>query len=154
MTNIANFEVDEFMPHPPARVWRALTEPALMSTWLMPTEGFAPVVGTRFRFRTDPVPQTNFSGLVECRVLDVVPRRLLRISWSSVGTALDSTVTWQLVPEGTGTRMLLTHAGFDLDDPEQARAFKIMNGGWRSHVLVRMLAALDHLATVTDETDA
>ena len=146
MTNLGNLEVDEFMAHPPAKVWRVLTEPDLMDAWLMPTEGFAPVVGTRFRFRTQPAPQTNFSGLVECQVLEVDPPRLLRISWSGVGTALDSTVTWELVPEGRGTRMLLTHAGFDLDDPEQARAFEIMNGGWRSHVLRRMIVALDALA--------
>ena len=49
------------------------------------------------------------------------------------------------MPEGSGTRLLLTHAGFDLDDPEQARAFEIMNGGWRSHVLRRMAAALDDM---------
>jgi uncharacterized protein YndB with AHSA1/START domain len=145
VTRTATFEVDEFLPHPPAKVWRVLTEPALMDTWLMPNEGFAAVVGTRFRFVTEPVAQTNFSGVVDCEVLEIDPGRLLRISWSSVGTALDSTVTWQLVPEGTGTRMLLTHAGFDLDDPEQARAFEIMNGGWRSHVLRRMIAALEGL---------
>jgi uncharacterized protein YndB with AHSA1/START domain len=146
MTNRATFEIDEFLPHPPAKVWRVLSEPALLSAWLMPTEEYAPVVGTRFRFRAEPVPQTNFSGLVECEVLDVDPGRLLRISWSSLGHALDSTVTWELVPEGAGTRLLLTHDGFDLDDPDQAQAFDIMNRGWRSHVLRRMLAALDALA--------
>ena len=142
MTTLADVEVDEFLPHPPAKVWRVLTEPALMSEWLMEVEGFAPVVGTRFRFRTEPVKQTSFSGVVDCEVLEVEPGRRLRISWSSAGTALDSTVTWELAPEGTGTRLLLTHAGFDLDDPEQARAFEIMNGGWRSHVHRRMIAAL------------
>lgn len=141
----ATFEADEFLPHPPAKVWRTLTEPEFMDAWLMPTQGFAPVVGTRFRFVTSPVPQTNFSGLVECEVLEVDPMRLLRISWRSAGTALDTVVTWELAPEGTGTRMLLTHAGFDLDDPEQARAFEIMNGGWRSHVLRRMVAALERI---------
>jgi uncharacterized protein YndB with AHSA1/START domain len=145
MSRRAGVEVDQFLPHPPAKVWRVLSEPALLDAWLMPAEGFAPVVGTRFRFRAEPVPQTSFSGLIECEVLEVDPGRLLRISWSSPGHALDSTVTWELVPEGTGTRMLLTHEGFDLDDPDQARAFAIMNGGWRSHVLTRMLATLTEL---------
>ena len=142
MSNLATFEVDEFLPHPPSKVWRALTEPALMDTWLMPNEGFAPIVGTRFVFRTEPVALTKFSGLVQCEVLEVEAERRLSILWASEGTALDSVVTWDLVPEGRGTRMLLTHAGFDLDDPDQARAFEIMNGGWRSHVLRRMVAAL------------
>jgi uncharacterized protein YndB with AHSA1/START domain len=143
VTDRATVELDEFLPHPPAKVWRVLTEPALMDAWIMPSEGFVPVVGTHFTFRSEPVPQTNFSGLVECEVLEVEAERLLSISWSSRGTALDSTVTWRLVPEGTGTRLVLTHAGFDLDDPDKARAFEIMNGGWRSHVLRRMIAALD-----------
>jgi uncharacterized protein YndB with AHSA1/START domain len=28
-------------PHPPAKVWRALTDPALMALWGMRPEGFA-----------------------------------------------------------------------------------------------------------------
>jgi uncharacterized protein YndB with AHSA1/START domain len=143
MSAPSSIEVDEFLPHPPAKVWRVLTEPELMDAWLMPNDGFAPVVGTRFRFHAEPVAQTNFSGRIDCEVLEVQPQRLLRISWASAGTSLDSTVTWELAPEGRGTRLLLTHAGFDLDDPNQALAFGIMNGGWRSHVLRRMVAALD-----------
>ncbi len=142
MTESATVTVDEFLPHPPAAVWRVLTETRLLDAWLMPSEGFAPVVGTRFVFRAEPVPRTNFSGLIECEVLEVEPGSRLTISWTSRGTALDSVVTWDLVPEGRGTRLLLTHSGFDLDDPEQALAFQIMGGGWRSHVLRRMRTAL------------
>lgn len=142
MTNLATIDLDEYVPHPPAKVWRLLTEPQLLEAWLMPNDGFAPVVGTRFVFQAEPVPRARFSGLIECEVLEVEPQRRLSISWSSASTGLDSVVTWELVPEGHGTRMLLTHAGFDLDDPDQARAFEILNGGWRSHVLRRMLAAL------------
>jgi uncharacterized protein YndB with AHSA1/START domain len=145
MTELSTIEVDQFLPHPPAKVWRVLTEPELMDAWLMPNTGFSPEVGTRFTFHAEPVPLTNFSGLIECEVLEVDPQRVLRISWTSAGTALDSEVTWRLEPEGRGTRMLLTHTGFDLDDPDQARAFGIMGGGWRSHVLRRMGTALDAL---------
>ncbi len=143
--NPRTFELDEFLPHPPAKVWRALSEPELMAAWLMPNEGFAPIVGTRFTFRAAPVPQARFSGLVECEVLEVDPGRLLRISWSSRETGLDTIVTWRLEPEGTGTRLLLTQTGFDLDDPDQARAFETLGGGWRSHAVRRMAQALDAL---------
>jgi uncharacterized protein YndB with AHSA1/START domain len=144
VTNTATLELDEFLPYPPAKVWRLLTEPGLMDSWLMPTDGFAPVVGTRFRFVTEPAPRASFSGVVYCEVLEIEPERLLRISWATVVPALDSVVTWRLVPEGSGTRMLLTHTGFDLDDPDQARAFERMNGG-RWNVLRRMVAELDRL---------
>jgi uncharacterized protein YndB with AHSA1/START domain len=47
--------VDEFLAHPPARVWRALTDPDLLARWLMPND-FRPEVGHTFTFRTDPRP--------------------------------------------------------------------------------------------------
>jgi hypothetical protein len=39
-------EIDQFYPHPPRRVWQALTTPELMARWLMEPSGFAPVVGS------------------------------------------------------------------------------------------------------------
>lgn len=145
MTDLTTFELDELLPHPPAKVWRVLTEPDLLAGWLMPHDGFAPVVGTRFAFRTQPVAQADFSGLVDCEVLEVEAGRLLRMSWASAGSTLDSVVTWELVPEGDGTRLLLTQSGFDLDDPTQAKAFEIMGHGWSVHILKRMTAAVEAL---------
>ena len=43
----------------------------------------------------------------------------------------------QLVPEGTGTRLKLTHEGFDLDSPMARQAFDGMKPGW-PQVLVRL----------------
>ena len=101
---------DSFFPHPPEKVWRALTDPELLASWLMPND-FEPRVGHQFTFRTDPVPAHGFDGIVRCEVLELVPARRLRISWA--GGGLDTTVTWDLVPEGRGTRLLLSHEGFD-----------------------------------------
>jgi uncharacterized protein YndB with AHSA1/START domain len=137
---LRSIEVDQYFPQPPATVWRALTEPALIERWLMPSD-FEPVVGHNYSYRTSPVEATGFTGIIDCEVLELVPPRLLRISWNSMGS-LASTVTWTLQPEGHGTRMLLQHAGFDPDDPNQLLAFQIMNGGWRSHVLRRLTDVL------------
>ena len=131
-------EVDIFLAHPPEQVWRLLSDAKLLAEWLMPTTGFAPIVGTRFQLVGSPVPRTGFTGVIECEVLEVDPPTQLAISWSGIGTDVDSTVRWRLVAEGRGTRVFLTHAGFDLDDPGQALAFRIMGGGWRSHVARRM----------------
>ncbi|CND59138.1 Hypothetical protein ERS075342_00479 [Mycobacterium tuberculosis] len=127
----AAINVDEFLPHPPAKVWRALTDPDLLARWLMPND-FKPVAGHRFTFATDPIPSVGFDGTIECRVLDIDAERLLRISWN--GGGLDTTVTWRLVPEGRGTRLFVEHAGFDLDDPVNAYAFRGMGSGWRTRV--------------------
>ena len=120
MADRTAIEVDQFLSHPPARVWRALTDPDRLARWLMPND-FAPVVGHRFTLRTDPRP--DFDGIVHCEVLAVEPERLLRA-------------------EGRGTRLLLHHEGFDPDDPLQRRALTIMGGGWRSHIMRALEAEL------------
>jgi uncharacterized protein YndB with AHSA1/START domain len=140
MTDARTIHVDEFLAHPPARVWKALTDPVLLAKWLMPND-FRAVVGHRFTFLTDPRPNVGFDGVVHCEVLAVEPERLLRISWR--GGTLDTTVTWTLAPEGRGTRLFLEHDGFDPDDPTQQFSRRIMDGGWRSKVMAAFRAALD-----------
>ncbi|MGH8967102.1 MAG: SRPBCC family protein, partial [Actinomycetes bacterium] len=116
--------------------------PDLLARWLMPND-FEPVVGHRFAFATRPIPNIGFDGTITCRVLDLDAERLLRISWG--GGTHDTTVTWRLVPEGRGTRLFIRHAGFDLDDPVHAFAFRGMSSGWRSHVLRSLLQLLTEI---------
>ena len=137
--------VDQFLPHPPAKVWRALTTPGLMAAWLMPND-FRPVRGHRFTLSGRPVPATGFSGTVACEVLAIEPPRMLRISWADAAAPRDghaTEVTWTLHPEGRGTRLLLEHSGFDPDDPVQQLSRHVMGGGWRSRVLRRLAELLD-----------
>lgn len=124
---------DTFLPHPPARVWAALTDPAKLSRWLMPTD-FRPEVGARFTF------DTGQWGKTQCEVLELQPEALLRIAWRN--GVLDTTVTWRLVPEGAGTRLHLEHAGFDLDNPMQRFAYEGMKGGWGGNIAQRLAALL------------
>jgi uncharacterized protein YndB with AHSA1/START domain len=126
---------DAFLPHPPEKVWRALTDPELLSSWLMPND-FQPRLGHRFTFRTLAVPAHGFDGIVHCRVLELVPLERLRISWT--GGGIDTTVTWQLTPEGTGTRLFLDHQGFDAGNPGQQATLRILGGGWRGHLARRL----------------
>lgn len=144
--HLTRIEVDQYFRHPPSKLWRALTTPELMAQWLMPND-FEPIVGHRFTFRVRPVAQTGFSGRIACQVLELRPQKTLRISWADAENAdsMATTVTWTLQPEGKGTRLFLEHAGFDLDDPTQQLARKLMNGGWRSHVLRRLSELLQHL---------
>ncbi len=136
-------ELDELLPQPPARVWRALTEPEQIAAWLMEND-FEPVVGHRYTMRGTPVPAVGFSGLVANQVLDINPERLLRISWrdANAGNGLNSTVTWSLAPEGGGTRLCLVHEGFDPQEPSHVTSHRIMSGGWR-RMMDKLSAALD-----------
>ena len=71
---------EETYPFPPERVWRALTDSAVMGDWLMPND-FKPVVGHKFQFRAKPQP--GWDGIVNCEVIEVEPPRSLAYTWTS-----------------------------------------------------------------------
>ncbi|UKA63478.1 SRPBCC domain-containing protein [Arthrobacter sp. FW306-04-A] len=143
---LTTIEVQEFLPHPPARVWQALTEPGLIARWLMEND-FQAVVGHQYQMRGIPVPAVGFSGLVASEVLEVDAGKRLRISWrdANSGNTLNSTVTWSISPEGTGTRLSLVHDGFDPNEPTHVASHRIMSAGWQNHVLPRLLQTLSEL---------
>jgi uncharacterized protein YndB with AHSA1/START domain len=60
--------VERQMPHPPEKIWRALTQGPLIEEWLMQND-FQPVVGHSFNFRATLMPHWN--GVVDCEVLVV-----------------------------------------------------------------------------------
>jgi uncharacterized protein YndB with AHSA1/START domain len=140
---------EAYYPHPPERVWRALTTPALLASWLMESEDFAPVVGRRFRFRTAPKP--GFDGVVHCEVLEADPPRRLAYTWAGGGSVRKrpTTVTWTLHPEGSGTRLELEHAGFRGIGGFLLRA--MLGGGWGRMVRQSLPAVLDRLAAAGDD---
>lgn len=96
-------------PHPPAKVWRVLTEPPLMARLGMRPEGYAPVAGTRFRLVGKPNPA--WRGFVECEVLEAREPSVLRYSWDDDGKRT-TFVTYTLEPRAGGTRLTLEHTGF------------------------------------------
>jgi len=97
-------------PHAPAKVWRALTDPALIALWGMRPEGFSPVVGTRFRLVAKPNP--GWRGFVECQVLEAREPTLLRYSWIGDDSGKMTQVTFRLQPFEGGTRLSFEHTGF------------------------------------------
>jgi uncharacterized protein YndB with AHSA1/START domain len=146
--DLTTIRVDQFVPHPPAKVWRALTDPALLARWQMPgAEGFRLEVGHEYRMTSVPRPNSRFSGVVRVRVLAYDTERMLSLRWTDADPAnpADWTITWTLEQEGRGTRLFLVHEGFDPDDPAQTMARKIMDGGWRGHVMPALGQVLGRL---------
>lgn len=100
---IAECDLDER----PEKVWRALTEPDLVASWLVP-EG------------------------VDCEVMEAEPERLLRCSWRSrtderdaAGDRLDTVVTFELSEtDRGGTHLRIVHSGFAI-----AKQDVLINGG-------------------------
>jgi uncharacterized protein YndB with AHSA1/START domain len=108
-------------PQEPVKVWRALTDPELVARWWAKGDIRAEV-GHRFEMDMGPW------GKQPCRVLEVEP--LKRFSYRFAEPTLDTIITWELRPEGTGTHLTLIHAGFDLDSPVARRAYEGMKPGW------------------------
>lgn len=97
-------------PHPPAKVWRALTEPALMARWGMRPEGYSPTLGTRFTLHGDANPA--WRGFVECEVVELQVQRLIAYRWVDNDGATPTLVRNTLEETPTGTRLTLEHQGF------------------------------------------
>jgi uncharacterized protein YndB with AHSA1/START domain len=112
------------VPQPPAKVWRALTEPALLARWLLQTD-FDPKVGAAFSFQRDPVP--GWDGVVKCKVLALELHKRLQYTWVALG--VDTVVTWTLEATASGgTKLALEHSGFPADMPQAIGGAK---AGWK-----------------------
>lgn len=131
--------VEREFPHPPERLWRALTQPHLMAEWLMRND-FAPLVGHRFQLSGE------WGGVLDCEVLEVEPNRTLSYTWNfdhpDPAFALQSVVTFTLTPTETGTRLRMEQAGFR---PDQKQAFGGAGAGWRQFLgkLEQVVARID-----------
>lgn len=125
MTNTIRRELK--FPQSPEKVWGALTNSQTLAEWMYPND-FEPRVGHHFTFRVPPKAQRLPEGLiVRCEVLKCVPASELVFSWI-VGPAneLNTRVSYRLEADGTGTRVLFEHSGF-----EQNQAFKGAEYGWK-----------------------
>jgi len=134
--------VERDVPHPPEKVWRALTESALIAEWLM-TNDFQPVVGHRFTFRMAPV--ANWNGVTDCEVLIVEPYTRLAYTWAASGesaaTGLQTVVTWTLTPTPGGALVRMEQTGFRAQDENNYRGATY---GWQQFMgrLETVLAGL------------
>ena len=115
--------IEKEMSHPPEKIWRALTQGALIKEWLMDND-FQPVVGHKFNFRSTPNP--HWDGIIQSEVLVVEPNQKLSYTWSSLG--LVTVVVWTLTATGGGTHVRMEQTGFRAD---QEQAYQGAKYGWR-----------------------
>ncbi|MEV4836981.1 SRPBCC family protein [Nonomuraea sp. NPDC049486] len=103
------------LPHPPEKVWRAVTEPGHLKQWF-PAE--LVIDGDRVRYGFGP----------DGRVLELDPPRVFAHSWG------DDELRWEIRPDGDGSLLTLTHV---FGDRFGAASFA---SGW--HTCMAALAAL------------
>ena len=123
------------LPHRPEKVWRALTDPALLSEWLLPAIGFRAERGAAFDLQAPPQP--GWDGTVRCRILDLEPPARLSYAW--VVGDLDTVVEFTLTPTASGTRLVVIQSGFK---EAQKKNWGGARYGWRmmASKLVDLLA--------------
>ena len=134
-TGSISFEFD--LPHPPEKVWRALTEPELLREWLLPVIGLRLEPGAAFTFQTEPVG--GWDGTVNCRLLEIASHEKLRYAW--VVGDMHWVVTFTLTPTTSGTRLSLVQSGFTPDQRKNAAGARYgwkMMGGKLADLLGRM----------------
>lgn len=171
-----NIRIQRLLPHPVARVWRALTDASVLSSWLMPND-FVPLVGHQFTFSMKA--QRGWDGLTHCEVIELDPPALVAYSYrgkascektlscagiqsekakaavKGIFTELDTVLRFRLSPEvacdGTEkTRLTLEHTGY--------RGLKlilvsyVMGAGWKKILDRRLPAALARMANEPDHT--
>ena len=128
--------IEKELPHPPQKIWRALTEGPLIKEWLMEND-FQPAVGHAFTLRMKPMPGWN--GIIECQVLAMEPCKTLSYTWGTLG--LGTVVTFTLTPTETGTHLRVEQSGFG---PDREANYKGAQYGWQNFIgnLERVVAGL------------
>ena len=121
-TESISFEFD--LPRSPEKVWRALTDPVLLTEWLLPVVELELEPGAAFTFKTQPYP--GWDGIVNCRILEIQGHRKLSYTW--VVGDMDTVVTFTLTPTASGTRLSLVQSGFK---PDQKQNFGGARYGWK-----------------------
>ena len=131
--------LERLLDAPPETVWRYLTEAELREQWFMGGSdatrgGEFELVVDHDRLSTDknvPYPEgyAQFKGTVWTeRVIRFDPPRLLETTFQS---GKGGKVTYELLPEGEKTRLVLTHS--EIKSPT---GFQDFGGGWTSHLAV------------------
>ncbi len=125
-TDSISFEFD--LHHAPLKVWRALTDPALLAEWLLPVVEIELKLepGAAFTFKTQPY--AGWDGTVHCKMVEIETHRKLSYTWVVGDMEIDTLVTFTLTPTGTGTRLSLVQSGFK---PTQKQAFGGARYGWK-----------------------
>jgi uncharacterized protein YndB with AHSA1/START domain len=121
------FVIERLVNAPVEKVWKAITDKEQMKKWYFDIPEFKPEVGLEFTFDGSNENRT-FTHL--CKVIEVIPQQKLKHSWRYKDTEGESFVTWELKPEGNGTRVKLTHEGLETFPQNADFAKENFVAGW------------------------
>jgi uncharacterized protein YndB with AHSA1/START domain len=112
------------LPHPVAKVWRALTEPEHLRTWFPAVVDFDLTPGAELVFAPTPEQQRRLGipadQLTHGTLTAAEPPTLLEYTWSG------DLLRWELIPEGGSACTLVFTTTFPADDTRGTAA------GWHT----------------------
>lgn len=114
---------------PVEKVWKAITDKDQMKQWYFDLSEFKPEVGFEFQFKGQGRKGEQYIHL--CKITEVIKGKKLTYSWSYEGLEGISYVSFELMAEGSQTKLKLTHKGlhsFPTNNPDFAK--ESFNGGW------------------------
>jgi uncharacterized protein YndB with AHSA1/START domain len=124
MTDTESISFDYDLPHRPEKVWRAITEPELLTEWLLPVIGLKLEPGAEFTLKSQPQP--GWDGVVNCRFLEIEAGK--KLSWRWVVGDIDTVVTFTLMPTASGTHLSIVQSGFRHDQKQNSGGARY---GWK-----------------------
>lgn len=127
------------LPHAPAKVWRALTDPVLLAEWLLPVVDLKMELAPKAAFTLKTQPYPPWDGTVSCRFIEIEAQKKLSYAWTVGTMEIETVVTFTLTPTASGTHLSLVHSGFK---PAQKGAFGGQRYGWNMNGgrLIELLA--------------
>lgn len=158
-------QLKTFLPYPPEKVWRALTEAKLLGNWFMEND-IEPVPGHYFTFRM--APQKGWDGITHCEIKDVQPLKHIAYSYRGEATGekalacagihsgtadkitkgifakLDTELSFTLEPTCGGTLLHLKHSGYK--GLKLVIVSFIMQMGWKKQLKKRLPKVLESIA--------
>lgn len=121
------FVIERIYNAPINKVWEAITSVEKMREWYFNIPDFKPEVGFEFEFTAgDKIKQYRHL----CRVTRVVAGSTIAYTWKYDEYEGESEVTWELFPEGDGTRLKLTHTGLETFPDLPSFKRESFAGGW------------------------
>ena len=122
------FVIERSYNAPIEKVWNAITDKSQMKQWYFDLDDFKPEVGFEFKF--DGGSDDKIYHHL-CKIVEVVPNKKLKYSWSYEGFEGMSYVTFELFTEGITTKVRLTHEGLETF-PQNNRDFarESFTQGW------------------------
>jgi len=116
---------EHLLDHSIDDIWKAITDAKEISTWFLQAD-FKAEVGYRYTFNSTGENCSTIKGEIK----EASPYRL-SYTWIVEENPVETIVTWELQPQDTKTKLILTHSGISNYQSDTAiEMFNSFNGGW------------------------